>query len=106
MITTMATNYVVLRRRGFKASIRTGRDLIFKVTGEDTVVRLIIYCPSRTHGGPRSMCITPGRDHPRIEGSLQSSHRRRTFYCDPAVLLSAFEYHCLPELTDEQGKLS
>ena len=86
MITTMATNYVVLAEgEGLRLQSGPGRDLIFKVTGEDTGGAFDYFIVQvAPHGGPplhvhhhqeETIHVLKGRYKVRIGDE--------TFYCDP-----------------------
>ena len=110
MATTMASNYVVLAEgEGLRLQSGPGRDLIFKVTGEDTggafdyfVVEVAPY------GGP------PLHVHHHQEETIHVLKGRykirigdETFTCDPGgfAYLPSKVPHAFLNLTDEPGEV-
>jgi quercetin dioxygenase-like cupin family protein len=110
MTTTMASNYVVLaEREGLRLQSGPGRDLIFKVTGEDTGGAFDYFIVQvAPHGGPplhvhhhqeETIHVLKGRYKVRIGDE--------TFYCDPGgfAYLPSKVPHAFLNLTDEPGEI-
>lgn len=110
MIATMASNYVVLAEgEGLRLQSGPGRDLIFKVTGEDTGGAFDYFIVQvAPHGGPplhvhhhqeETIHVLKGRYKVRIGDE--------TFYCDPGgfAYLPSKVPHAFLNLTDEPGEL-
>ena len=110
MTTTMASNYVVLAEgEGLRLQSGPGRDLIFKVTGEDTGGAFDYFIVEvAPHGGP------PLHVHHHQEETihvLKGQYKIRigdsTFYCDPGCFayLPSKVPHAFLNLTDEPGEI-
>ena len=110
MTTTMASNYVVLAEgEGLRHRSGPGRDLIFKVTGEDTGGAFDYFIVEvAPHGGPplhvhhhqeETIHVLKGRYKIRIGDSI--------FYCDPGgfAYLPSKVPHAFLNLTDEPGEI-
>jgi mannose-6-phosphate isomerase-like protein (cupin superfamily) len=110
MTTTMATNYVVLAEgEGLRLQSGPGRDLIFKVTGEDTGGAFDYFIVQvAPHGGPplhvhhhqeETIHVLKGRYKIRIGEEI--------FYCDPGgfAYLPSKVPHAFLNLTDEPGEV-
>ena len=110
MTTTMASNYVVLAEgEGLRLRSGPGRDLIFKVTGEDTGGALDYFIVEvAPHGGPplhvhhhqeETIHVLKGRYKICIGDSI--------FYCDPGgfAYLPSKVPHAFLNLTDEPGEI-
>jgi len=110
MTTTMASNYVVLaEEEGLRLQSGPGRDLIFKVTGEDTGGAFDYFIVQvAPHGGPplhvhhhqeETIHVVKGRYKVRIG--------EETFYCDPGgfAYLPSKVPHAFLNLTDEPGEI-
>ena len=110
MTTTMASNYVVLAEgEGLRLRSGPGRDLIFKVTGEDTGGALDYFIVEvAPHGGPplhvhhhqeETIHVLKGRYKVLIGDSI--------FHCDPGgfAYLPSKLPHAFLNLTDEPGEI-
>jgi quercetin dioxygenase-like cupin family protein len=110
MTTTMATNYVVLAEgEGLRLQSGPGRDLIFKVTGEDTGGAFDYFIVQvAPHGGP------PLHVHHHQEETIHVLKGRykirigdETFTCEPGgfAYLPSKVPHAFLNLTDEPGEI-
>ena len=110
MTITNASNYIVLaEREGLRLQSGPGRDLIFKVTGEDTGGAFDYFIVEvAPHGGPplhvhhhqeETIHVLKGRYKIRIGEEI--------FYCDPGgfAYLPSKVPHAFLNLTDEPGEI-
>lgn len=110
MTTTMASNYVVLAEgEGLRLQSGRGRDLIFKVTGEDTGGAFDYFIVEvAPHGGPplhihhhqeETIHVLKGRYKIRIGEEI--------FYCNPGgfAYLPSKVPHAFLNLTDAPGEI-
>lgn len=110
MTTTMVNNYVVLAEgEGLRLQSGPGRDLIFKVTGEDTGGAFDYFIVQvAPHGGPplhvhhhqeETIHVLKGRYKIRIGEEI--------FTCDPGgfAYLPSKVPHAFLNLTDEPGEV-
>ena len=110
MTTTMVNNYVVLAEgEGLRLQSGPGRDLIFKVTGEDTGGAFDYFIVQvAPHGGPplhvhhhqeETIHVLKGRYKIRIGEEI--------FTCDPGgfAYLPSKVPHAFLNLTDEPGEI-
>ena len=106
----MISNYVVLgKEEGLRLQSGPGRDLVFKVTGEDTGGALDYFTVQvAPHGGP------PLHVHHHQEETLHVLKGRykirigtETFYCDEGgfAYLPSKVPHAFLNLTDEVGEV-
>src|SRR5512134_3611670 len=110
MTTTIANNYVVLAEgEGLRLQSGPGRDLIFKVTGEDTGGAFDYFIVEvAPHGGPplhvhrkqeETIHVLKGKFKVRIGDEI--------LYCNEGdfVYLPSKVPHAFLNLTDEQGEI-
>jgi quercetin dioxygenase-like cupin family protein len=110
MDTTKTNNYIVLaEREGLRLQSGPGRDLVFKVTGEDTNGAFDYFTVEvAPHGGPplhihhhqeETIHVLKGRYKVRIG--------EQDFYCEPGgfAYLPSKVPHAFLNLTDEPGEI-
>lgn len=110
MTTTMASNYVVLAEgEGLRLQSGPGRDLIFKVTGENTGGAFDYFIVQvAPHGGPPLHVHHHQEETIHIlKGRYKVQIGEETFICEPGgfAYLPSKVPHAFLNLTDEPGEI-